>query len=567
MIARMIALPLALGLPLALATPALAERGGDGELKVLYWQAATVLNPYLSTGAKDVDPASMVVEPLAIVADDGTLVPVLAAEIPSVENGGIAADFTSVTWKLKPGLTWSDGSAVTAEDVAFTARYCVDPAFGCAVLAEFEGIASAEALDAQTVRLNFDAPRYAPLQAFVGGRTPVLQKAQFAACQGAAGASCTAQNFGPIGTGPYRVTEFRPGDVAVFEINPHYRDAAKPAFDRVTVKGGGDAMAAARAVLESGEYDFAWNLQLPPEAVAAMEAQGKGRLVASFGSMVERIELNQTDPSAALPAEERSTLAHPHPVLTDPAVRRALSMAIDRAVLAELTYGPAGKPSCTIVPVPAAYALPDDCLMQDIAGAKAVLDAAGWLPGADGVREKDGHRLALLFQTTVNPVRQDVQALVKQWWSEIGVATELKAVDGASFFGGDPGNPDSQQRFNADAQMFTDAFYIPDPASFLNKFVCARIPSAENQWQGNNSVRFCDAGYDAGIAELHASAEPAQRQEIAKRLTAQLTADGHYLLPLIHRGMVSAHANSLVGVAPNGWEGQLWNVADWSRAK
>lgn len=562
-ISRLIASALAL----TVATPALADRGTDGELKVLYWQAATVLNPYLSTGAKDVDPASMVVEPLALVADDGSLMPVLAAQIPSVENGGIAPDFTSVTWTLKPGLTWSDGSPVTADDLAFTAGYCMDPAFGCAVLAEFEGITSAEVLDPQTVRLNFDAPRYAPLQALVGGRTPVLQKAQFAACQGAAGASCTVQNFGPIGTGPYRVTEFRPGDVALFEINPEYRDPAKPAFARVTVKGGGDAMAAARAVLESGEYDFAWNLQLPPDAVAAMEAQGKGRLVASFGAMVERIELNQTDPSADLPGDERSTRAHPHPALTDPAVRKALSMAIDRPVLAELTYGPAGKPTCSIVPVPAAYALPDDCLTQDIAGARAALDAAGWLPGADGVREKDGHRLALLFQTTVNPVRQDVQALVKQWWSEIGVATELKAVDGASFFGGDPGNPDSQQRFNADAQMFTDAFYIPDPASFLNKFVCARIPSAENQWQGNNSVRFCDADYDGGIAALHASAEPAKRQEIAKRLTAQLTTEGHYLLPLIHRGMVSAHANSLAGVAPNGWEGQLWNVADWSRAE
>ncbi|MFC3571119.1 peptide ABC transporter substrate-binding protein [Paracoccus simplex] len=564
MISRLIVSALAL----AVASPALAERGGDGALRVLYWQAATVLNPYLSTGAKDVDPASMVVEPLALVADDGSLLPVLAAEIPSRENGGIAADFTSVTWTLKPGLVWSDGTPVTAEDVQFTAEYCMDPAFGCAVLAEFEGIASVEALDAQRVRLNFDAPRYAPLQAFVGGRTPVLQKAQFQPCMGAAGASCTAQNFGPIGTGPYRVTDFRPGDVAVFEINQHYRDPAKPAFDRVTVKGGGDAMAAARAVLESGEYDFAWNLQLPPETVAAMEAQGKGKLVASFGSMVERIELNQTDPSSDLPEGERSTAAHPHPVLSDPAVRQALSMAIDRPLLAELTYGPAGKPTCTIVPVPAAYASGrDECLTQDIAGAKATLDQAGWLPGGDGIREKDGHRLSLVFQTTVNPVRQDVQALVKQWWSEIGVETELKAVDGAAFFGGDPGNPDSQQKFYADAQMFTDAFYIPDPASFLNKFVCSRIPSAANQWQGNNSVRFCDKAYDAGIEELHGSAEPEKRQEIAKRLTDTLTAEGHYLLPLMHRGMVSAHANSLAGVAPNGWEGQLWNVADWSRAE
>jgi len=148
-------LALALG---AAATPAFAERGSDGELRVLYWQAASVLNPYLSTGAKDIDPASMVIEPLALVADDGSLFPVLAAEIPTLENGGIAPDFTHVTWKLKPGLLWSDGSKVTAEDVKFTADYCMAPDFGCAVLAEFEGIASVEVVDELTVRIGFDRP-------------------------------------------------------------------------------------------------------------------------------------------------------------------------------------------------------------------------------------------------------------------------------------------------------------------------------------------------------------------------------------------------------------------------
>lgn len=550
------------------AAPALAERGSDGEARILYWQAATVLNPYLSTGAKDVDPASMVIEPLAIVADDGTLLPRLAAEIPSVENGGIAPDFTSVTWKLKPGLKWSDGTDVTAEDVKFTAEYCLSPEFGCAPRAEFEGIESVEALDATTVRLNFNAPRYAPLQAFVGGRTPVLQKAQFESCLGAAGASCTAQNFGPIGTGPFKVVSFVPGDVAQFEANPEYRDPAKPAFARLTVKGGGDAAAAARAVLETGEYDFAWNLQLAPEVVAHMEAAGKGEVFASFGTMVERIELNQTDPSPRLAEGARSTTAHPHPFLTDPAVRKALSIAIDRPLLAELTYGPAGKPTCTIAPAPPVYnSGRDECLTQDIAGAKALLDEAGWLPGADGVRAKDGVKLELTFQTTANAVRQDVQALVKQWWSEIGVRTDLKVVDGSAFFGADPGSPDTQQKFYADAQMYTDAFYIPDPASFLNKFVCSRIPSGANQWQGNNSTRFCDPEFDERITTLHQTGAPEARQEIAKGLSDELTADGNFLLPLIHRGMVSAHANSLLGTAPNGWEGQLWNVEDWSRAK
>lgn len=562
------ALPLSALVLIAAAPAAMAERGADGELRILYWQAASVLNPYLSTGAKDIDPASMVIEPLALVGDDGSLIPALAAEIPTTENGGIANDFSQVTWRLKPGLLWSDGSQVTAEDVKFTADYCMAPEFGCAVLAEFEGIASVDVVDDLTVRIHFDRPKYVPLQAFVGGRTPILQKAQFMGCLGAAGASCSDQNFGPIGTGPFRVTSFAPGDVAQFEANPHYRDPAKPAFARVTVKGGGDAMSAARAVLETGEYDFAWNLQLDPETVTRMEAAGKGVVYASFGAMVERIELNQTDPSSDLPAQERATLTHPHPFLTDPAVRRALSMAIDRPLIAELTYGPSGNPTCTITPVPAAFASNDlTCLTQDIEGAKTLLDEAGWLPGADGIRAKNGVPLRILFQTSVNAVRQDVQSLVKQWWSEIGVATDLKTVEGSSFFGGDPGNPDALSRFLADAQMYTDAYYLPDPASFLNEFTCDSIPSPATQWQGSNSPRFCDPVYDERMALLHGTAEPAQRQQIAREMVEMLAIDGHVLLPLIHRGMVSARINSLAGTAPNGWEGSLWNVADWSRAE
>lgn len=554
-------------LALTIAGPALAERGSDGELRVLYWQAASVLNPYLSTGAKDVDPASMILEPLALVADDGSLIPTLAAEIPTLENGGIAADHMAVTWTLKPGLLWSDGTPVTANDVAFTANYCMAPDFGCAVLAEFEGIKSVEAVDDLTVRITYAQAKYPPLQAFVGGRTPVLQKAQFEPCLGAAGASCTEQNFGPIGTGPFRVTSFEPGNVAQYEANPNYRDPAKPAFAKVSIKGGGDAMAAARAVLETGEFDFAWNLQLAPDVVAPMEAAGKGKLVGSFGSMVERIELNQTDPSSSL-GKDRATMAHPHPFLADPAVRKALSIAIDRPLLAELAYGPAGKPTCTIVPVPLEFSSGrDECLTQDIAGANALLDQAGWVLGGDGVRAKDGVRLQLTFQTTVNAVRQDVQSLVKQWWSEIGVATDLKTIDGTVFFGGDAGNPDSRNRFLADAQMFTDAFYLPDPASFLNSFICDDVPDEENQWQGDNSVRFCDPVFDERMALLNQTADIADRHEIAHELTDMLTADGNYMLPLIHRGMISAYANSVEGVAPNGWEGSLWNIADWSRAK
>src|SRR5690606_34264567 len=428
-----------------LATAAHAERGSDGHLNIIYWQAPSILNPYLSSGTKDIESSSLVIEPLGRFDEKGNMVPYLAQEIPTVANGGVSEDLTSVTWKLKPGLVWSDGTPVTSADVVFTAEYCMHPEGGCQQLAKFEGVKSVEAIDDLTVKITFTEPKPYPYQVFMGGQSPIIQKKQFQDCLGAKAPECTDANFHPIGTGPFRVVDFRPNDVITLEANPNYRDPDKPAFATVTFKGGGDAAAAARAVLETGEFDYAWNLQLAPDVLDEMAKGGKGKTVAAFGSLVERIEMNMTDADPAL-GEERSTAKHPHPILSDIKVRKALSMAIDRNLLVEIGYGQAGRPTCNLVPAPELYASDNtECFTQDIEGAKKLLEEAGWVPGPDGVRVKDGRRLKLLYQTSVNAVRQDFQALIKQWWDEIGVETELKTVDASVFFGGDPGSPDTFQ--------------------------------------------------------------------------------------------------------------------------
>ncbi|AUH64426.1 peptide ABC transporter substrate-binding protein [Paracoccus zhejiangensis] len=552
---------------MGLASTAMAERGSDGQLNLLLWQAPSTLNVYLSTGTKDMLASSLILEPLAAFGPDGSIIPRLAAEIPSLENGGISEDMTSITWKLKEGLKWSDGTPVTADDVKFTADYCMNDEGGCAQAAKFSGITSIEAVDPLTVKITYDGPRPNPFDAFVGSQAPVLQKAQFESCMGAASASCTAQNFGPIGTGPFRVTDFRTNDVASLEANPEYREADKPAFATVNLKGGGDSSAAARAVLETGEYDYAWNIQIAPDVLDGMLAAGKGKLEVDFGATVEHIKLNMTDPSSSLPEGERSTLAHPHPILSDVKVRRALSMAIDRQLLNEIGYGDTGRATCNMVPAPEIFAADNpDCLTQDIEGAKALLDEAGWVPGADGIREKDGQRLKMLFQTSVNPVRQDFQALIKQWWTEIGVETELKTIDASVFFGSDPGSPDTLVKFYADVEMYTDVYDGTDPGSFLSEHTCASIPSPENQWQGENAARFCSETFDAMSVEMGKTAGLEARAELAKTMNLMLTRDEMVLLPLIARGRVSVSSNALAGVQMNAWDSEFWNVADWSRA-
>ncbi len=552
----------------AMAPAAYAERGTDGELKLTFPQAVSILNPYLSSGTKDVYSSSMIVEPLAGYDASGTLITKLAVEIPTLENGGISEDLTSITWKLLPGLMWSDGTPVTADDVVFTANYCMDPAGGCAQASKFDGVSMVEAVDASTVKVTFAAAKPNPYTAFVGALSPIIQKAQFAACTGAAAPTCTDQNNGPIGTGPFMVTGFTVNDTVSMAMNPNYRDPAKPAFATAVIKGGGDAEGSARAVMETGEFDYAWNTQIPPDSQAAMTAAGKGQFVVAFGTLIERLEMNMTDPSPELAEGMRSTAMHPHPFLTDIRVRTALSKAIDRAILVEVGYGAGGAPSCNIVPAPAAWASDNTgCIAQDMEGAKALLDEAGWMVGADGIREKDGKKLNILYQTTVNPVRQDFQALIKDWWTELGVNVELKAIDPSVFFGGDAGSPDTFQKFYADVEMYANNSDGTDPETYLSQYQCKNAPKPENQWQGENMNRFCDPAYDTLVAELSGTRDIAKRQEIAKKLNDMVTKDSMVVIPLVHRGTLSAHSNALGGVQINAWDSEMWNVADWFRVK
>ncbi|HLT18005.1 MAG TPA: peptide ABC transporter substrate-binding protein, partial [Thermomicrobiales bacterium] len=499
--------------------------------------------------------------------EKGNMVPYLAQEIPTVANGGVSEDLTSVTWKLRPGIVWSDGTPLTSADVVFTAEYCMHPEGGCQQLAKFEGVKSVEAIDDLTVKITFTEPKPYPYQVFMGGQSPIIQKKQFQDCLGAKAPECTDANFHPIGTGPFSVVDFRPNDVITLEANPNYRDPDKPAFATVTFKGGGDAAAAARAVLETGEFDYAWNLQLAPDVLDEMAKGGKGKTVAAFGSLVERIEMNMTDADPAL-GEERSTAKHPHPILSDIKVRKALSMAIDRNLLVEIGYGQAGRPTCNLVPAPELYASDNtECFTQDIEGAKKLLEEAGWVPGPDGVRVKDGRRLKLLYQTSVNAVRQDFQALIKQWWDEIGVETELKTVDASVFFGGDPGSPDTFQKFYADVEMYANNFDGTDPEAYLAQHTCDKAPRPETGWLGENVNRYCDPEYDRLVAEMGRTADLEKRGEIGRKLNEMLTKESYVVVPLVDRGRVSAHSNSLGGVVLNTWDSELWNAADWYRVK
>ena len=196
-----------------------ARRGGGGELKTLWWQAPTILNPHLATGAKDADASRIFYEGLVSFDPDGTFVPNLTAEIPTIENGGVARDGLSVIVKLKKGVQWHDGKPFTAEDVVFTWEYVMDPATAATTSGAYRDIARIDTLDPHTVKIVYKSPN--PFWAKAFGN--VIPKHVFAPFKGARSREAPA-NLKPVGTGPYRFVDFRPGDLVRAEVFPGYHE-------------------------------------------------------------------------------------------------------------------------------------------------------------------------------------------------------------------------------------------------------------------------------------------------------------------------------------------------------
>src|SRR5215216_1542825 len=190
-------------------------RGGDlakSTLRLLLWQAPTTLNPHFAGGVKDQTASRIVYEPLASFNRDGNLIPFLAAEIPSLENGGVSMDGKSVTWRLKQGIKWSDGEPFTAGDVVFTYRYLSNPEVKSSTRESYQQVDNIAALDDHTVKITFKNLNPTWALPFVGVKGMIIPEHIFAPYNNAGAAEAPA-NLAPVGTGPYRVSEFRTEDV------------------------------------------------------------------------------------------------------------------------------------------------------------------------------------------------------------------------------------------------------------------------------------------------------------------------------------------------------------------
>lgn len=279
---------------------------------------------------------------------------------------------------------------------------------------------------------------------------------------------------------------------------------------------------------------------------------------------MEQIILNLSDPNKEVDGE-KSSPATKHPFLSDPKVREAISWLVDRESIAKNLYA-AAKPTCNILlGVPLGEQARNTVCGFDVQRANQLLDDAGWKRGADGIREKDGVRLKVVFGTSINAVREKEQQIIKAAFQQAGIAMDIKNADASVFFG-QPDNPDAASRMERDIEMLTRLSSFPDMQSYLSTYITKEITQKSNGWKGNNYGRFSDVKYDALYDELTKELDPEKRAQLAIRMNDLLVA-GHAVIPVVDRYSNNGRRADLVNTAPTPWDSFLWNVAYWQIGK
>ncbi|MBN9263506.1 MAG: peptide ABC transporter substrate-binding protein [Hyphomicrobium sp.] len=538
------------------------KRGGGGALRLLWWQAPTLLNPHFATGTKDQDASRIFYEPLAGWDSDGNLVAALAAEIPSRENGGLAADGKSVTWKLKQGVKWHDGKPFTADDVVFNWEFSSDPETATVTSGSYKDV-KVEKVDDFTVRVLFDKPTPFWADAFVGTAGMIIPKHLFVDYKGAKSREAPT-NLKPVGTGAFKFVDFKPGDMVRAEAFADYHIPNQPYFDTLEMKGGGDAVSAARAVLQTGEYDYAWNMQVEDAILKRLETGGKGEVHVVPGGNIEFIQLNSTDPWTEVDGE-RSSIKTKHPAFSDPAVRQAMMLLVDRKSVEDHIYGRTGVATANFLNNPERFNSKNTKYEFSVAKANELLDKAGWKKGADGIREKGGVKLKFVYQTSINAPRQKNQAIVKQAAQQAGIDLELKSVVASVFFSSDVANPDTYPKFYADIQMYTTTMSQPDPDRFMNQYCSWEVATKDNKWQGRNSSRFRNGEYDKLYKEAQGELDPVKRAALFIRMNDIVVgAENGTIIPVVYRPRAHSRSKTLRADV-SGWDNDTWALARWYR--
>ena len=542
-------------------------RGEGGELRLLQWQAPTLMSPHVSSGTKEFLAAQMVLEPLIHYTPEAIMIPNLVTEVPSVEAGTLADDLTWVELTVLPDVTWSDGEPFTAEDIAFTIDWVLNPDNNSVNFSSYEPISGHELVDDQTIRVTFAAPNPFWFDPFAGTSTGIVYPKHILEEEGAHESFIT----NPIGTGPYVVDSFVPNDEAVYVVNENYREPNKPFFDRVYLKGGGDAAAAARAVLQTGEFHFAWNIVLEPDVLAQMETEdGPGEILAVPGVSVsvERVNLNFSDPWTEVDGQ-RSEMNTPHPFLTDPAVREAIYYAVNRQQIVDAFYGAGNEVATNIVYGDEPVISQNTSYEYDPEKARQVLEDAGWVLNDSGVREKDGVQLDVVYATSVNAVRQKIQSVVKANLDDVGFRIQLEQIDAGLYFDASAGNEENIYHFYWDLNQFQSVPNNPRPLSFLNGWYAgennSNVAQESNGWNGGNNQRWINEDFDAAYEAAMVETDAERLTELFVEMNDLVMLD-HAVLPIVltNNPRVMDRRLNKNNIARAAFSYDYWNIANWN---
>ena len=493
-------------------------------------------------------------------------VPDLASEIPSASNGDVSADGLTITWKLKPGLKWSDGQPLTSKDVLFTWQQQVDPANAPISRAGYDQITGVDTPDDSTAVLHFKAlyPAW-PTLFTVGPNTTgsILPAHMFT---GQTGLEKNAEIHSPtVDAGPFMIKEWVAGDHMTLVPNPNYY-GGKPKLDQINIKFVPDTTTAL-AALKTGDVDFVPDFaegDIP--TLTALEPAQHIRVdtTPEFEHMLFNLGItNSTQKDASGAVVGNSDVAGFCP-FQDVNVRKAIYLAIDRdTIVKTLLFGKTTAPT-SLWPNSYWYNTNLTEYPYDPTQAGQLLDAAGYKVGSDGIRAGTCNgkpvKFSISLETTVKQLRQDEQAAIQANLKQVGIDVKTIATPAGTFFGSySEGANMMTGKF--DMAIYTTGFYPdPDPG---NTFLCSGVPNKASP-TGQNDYHYCDQSgqMDQLFAQGLASADPATRKTTYDAIQ-KYQYDNALFVPLYARANVYGYSDRLVFPTSSGFCGWACDMLDW----
>jgi peptide/nickel transport system substrate-binding protein len=512
-----------------------AAAGVGGQCVFGVTQEAVNFNPllYVNTGV-ETSVEYIVFDAPWQIGPDGKFFPNLAAEMPTQANGGISADGRTWTIRLRPGVTWHDGKPFTSADMAFTLQTVMNPKVTVRSRNGHEHVASFDTPDDHTIRIQLKddfAPYLVSWQ-----KTSIIPKHIL---DGVADINTAPFNTAPIGTGPFKFKERVAGSYISFEPNANYHRGT-PKLSSLIQKYVADQQTL-YAQFQTGEVDI-YDLQgIPPLLYSRAKGLPGSHILLSPSPFVEFIYFNCGKPQ-----------------FKDKAVRKAIYMAIDKKGWIDAVYY--GVPQPTLSYLPPNHWAYNKSLKDpgyNPAQAAAMLDAAGWKVGSDGVRAKDGVRLAFTMSTTAgNKSREQAQQLVQQNLKKINVDMTIKNMPASVVWG------DYTVKSEFDTLMVGwDPLLYPDP-DYTDRIASNLIPAKGGS--GSNYVQYQNPEIDALCAKGASTLEQAERKPIYDRIQ-EILLDDMPFAPIFAYELVIGVKERVHGYEVNPYTPiNSWNTGEWS---